>query len=253
MAERKVITVLEPQDEYPHEPDEASNYNESMYLNAFDPDQGAGGWFRIGNRVNEGYAEMTVCVYLPDGRVGFTYGRPAIETNDAMDAGGLRIDVVEPFEHLRVTYDGTVCLLDEPRDMADPRHAFASNPSVPCTVDLDIRGVSPMYGGRPVHEDGTEIEQDPETSFAKAHYEQHTASQGSIVVDDVALTVDGIGLRDKSWGPRFWQAVSWYRWLPMSFGDDFAMMLSVIGREPGEAPREGGMVLEGDEYSMIRE
>ncbi|GAG25067.1 unnamed protein product, partial [marine sediment metagenome] len=101
MADQKVITVLEPEDEYPHEPDEASNYNESMYLNAFDPTQGAGGWFRIGNRVNEGYAEMTVCVYLPDGRIGFAYGRPAIETNEVMDAGGLRIDVVEPFEHLR--------------------------------------------------------------------------------------------------------------------------------------------------------
>ena len=27
---------LEPQDEYNHEPDEASNYNESMYFNVFD-------------------------------------------------------------------------------------------------------------------------------------------------------------------------------------------------------------------------
>ena len=27
---------LEPQDEYNHAPDEASNYNESMYFNVFD-------------------------------------------------------------------------------------------------------------------------------------------------------------------------------------------------------------------------
>ena len=31
-----IVTVLEPEDEYPHEPDAAENYNESMYLNAFD-------------------------------------------------------------------------------------------------------------------------------------------------------------------------------------------------------------------------
>ena len=28
---------LEPQDEYTHTPDAASNYNESMYFNVFDP------------------------------------------------------------------------------------------------------------------------------------------------------------------------------------------------------------------------
>jgi hypothetical protein len=253
MSEQRVITVLEPDDEYPHVPDVASNYNESMYLNAFDPALRAGGWFRIGNRVNEGYAETSVCVYLTDGRVGFTYARPAIETNDTMDAGGLRIEVVEPFAHLRVTYEGTVCLLDEPRQMADPRTAFRENPQVPCSVHLDIRGVSPMYGGRPVAADGSEIEQDPTGGFAKAHYEQHTSSRGTIVVGDEALAIEGIGLRDKSWGPRYWQSVTWYRWLPVSFGDDFAMMLSLVGRGPGKPPRQAGMVLEGDVYAMVRE
>jgi hypothetical protein len=38
----------------------------------------AGGWFRIGNRPNENYAEVSVCVYLPDGRVGFTFARADI-------------------------------------------------------------------------------------------------------------------------------------------------------------------------------
>ena len=107
MTERpEIVTVLEPEDEYTHEPDAASNYNESMYLNGFDLDQGLGAWFRLGNRVNEGYAEMSVCLYLPDGRVGFMFGRPKIEHNDAMHAGGLEIAVVTPFEHLTIAYEG---------------------------------------------------------------------------------------------------------------------------------------------------
>ena len=52
---------LDPADEYPHEVEKAQNYNESMYFNMFDPVQQIGGWFRIGNRPNEKYAEMTVC------------------------------------------------------------------------------------------------------------------------------------------------------------------------------------------------
>ena len=176
----EIVTVLLPEDEYPHEPDDAVNYNESMYLNAFDLGRQAGGWFRLGNRVNEGYAEMSVCIYLPDGRVGFMFDRPKITTNAEMKAGGLRIDVHEPFEHLSVHYEGKVCLLDDPSEMANPREAFANNPRVPATVDIDWYGVSPMYGGKPVYADGCELEvqQAAEKSFAKAHYEQHMADDG---------------------------------------------------------------------------
>ncbi len=45
---------LEPADEYMHELGPESNFNESMYINCFDPAQRVGGWFRIGNRANEG-------------------------------------------------------------------------------------------------------------------------------------------------------------------------------------------------------
>lgn len=249
-----IVVVLDPVDEYTHTPDAAENYNESMYLNAFDLGLEAGGWFRLGNRVNEGYAEMSVCVYLSDGRVGFMFDRPKITSNDEMKAGGLEIAVVEPFEHLRVTYRGRLCLLDDPSQMADPRTAFRNNPMVDCEVDLDYRGVSPMYGGKPQYADGREVES--VNGFAKAHYEQHCAVTGTITVGDVTgdgtvMEIDGLGLRDKSWGPRSWQALTWYRWLPMVFGDDFAMMLSVIDRGEGREPSTGGMVLVGDEYHEI--
>ena len=157
MAGGSYKTVLEPSDEYPHEPDAASNYNESMYLNGFDVDQEVGGWFRLGNRVNEGYAEMSVCLYLPGGRVGFMFGRPKIDSNAEMRAGGLTIDVVEPFQHLTVAYEGEVVLLDEPADMSDPRSAFRDNPHASCSVQLDVRGISPMYGGRTVFADVSNV------------------------------------------------------------------------------------------------
>jgi hypothetical protein len=60
-----------------------------MYLNGFDVDQEVGGWFRLGNRANEGSAEMSVCLHLPGGRVGSTFGRPKVDTNTEMRAGGL--------------------------------------------------------------------------------------------------------------------------------------------------------------------
>src|SRR6185437_13421575 len=58
---------LDAQDEYPHPPSAEPHFNESVYCNGFDRRTGAGGWMRLGNRVNEGYAELSVCLYLPDG------------------------------------------------------------------------------------------------------------------------------------------------------------------------------------------
>ena len=128
MEEKKEIElILEPEDEYNHEPDDVSNYNESMYFNLIDHSQRIGGWFRLGNRVNENYAEMTCCIYLPNGRVGFMYKKPEIQTNDVFDAGGMRFEVVEPFKELKLSYEGKVCVLDKPNDMAEPKKAFTEN------------------------------------------------------------------------------------------------------------------------------
>ena len=243
---------LEPTDEYMHPLEEVTNFNESMYFNVYDPAVGVGAFFRLGNRPNEGYAEMTTCLYLPDGRVGFMFSRPEVSTNDAFDAGGMRFDVVRPFEELRVTYQGKVVLLDEPLQMAHPRRAFTENPWEDCAVTLDYRGVSPMYGGEPVNDDGSAFEVDAQNGFARGHYEQHVAGRGTVRVGDQEWAVDGYGLRDHSWGPRFWQSPWWYRWLTANFDDDFGFMVSVITSRDG-SQHVGGIVLENGRYTDIRE
>ena len=179
---------LEPHDEYMHELGPEENFNESMYFNVYDPTTRLGGFFRLGNRANEGRGEMTICLYLPDGRVGFMFQRPEVRTNDAFDAAGMRFEVVEPFEHLRVAYEGKVVLLDQPLDMADPRAAFTSNPYEQCTVTLDYRRVSDMFGGEP-----EEAHERPGEEFAKGHYEQLVSARGTVARR--RPTVGGDGLR----------------------------------------------------------
>ena len=249
-ADPAFITRLAPEDEFTHDPGEAKNYNESMYFNVFDAQAKTGGRFRVGNRPNEGYAEVSVCLYLPDGRVVFTFGRPAIADNAAMNAGGLKVEVIEPFKRLKVSFSGKALVLDRPLEMADPKKAWRENPSLPCTVELDYEGVSPMYGGETLKADGTPLDIDPEKSFAKAHYEQHCSASDVITVGDERFEISGHGLRDKSWGPRYWQAIDRYRWCPMNFGRDFGMMLSTIGDGKGGA-REGGMMFRDGIYDLI--
>jgi hypothetical protein len=231
---------LDESDEYMHELGPEPNFNESMYINLFDPAQQMGGFFRSGNRANEGTAEMTVCLYLPDGRVGFMFGRPRISSNDALDAGGLTWTMVRPFEELRVDYAGKVVVLDDPTQMADPKAAFTNNPFVECETHLTFTGQGrpSMFGGEPdkPHEKAGE-------EFAKGHYEQLVAGTGTIRVGDEEWVVDGFGLRDHSWGPRFWQAPWYYRWLTANAGADFGFMASRVARRDGPGTR-GGFVWE---------
>ncbi len=241
---------LLPEDEFTHDPGTAENYNESMYFNVFDAGKRAGAWFRIGNRPNQNYAEMSMCVYFPDGRVGFMFARPAITGNAEMNAGGLKVEVVTPFKELRVTYTGELLVLKEPLQMADPKIAFRNNPRVPCRMEMTYTGLSPMYGGEMLKADGSSIEIDPEKSFAKAHYEQHCAAKGFIECGGERLDIDGHGLRDKSWGLRHWQAIEWYRWCPMNFGPDFGMMFNVMSDGTGGA-RPSGMVYRDGVYDDI--
>ena len=87
---------LDPQDEYTHPIEAAQNFNESMYFNVFDRAGRIGAWFRLANRPNEGRGEMSCCVYLPDGRIGFMFARPEGRTNEAFSGGGMSFDIVEP-------------------------------------------------------------------------------------------------------------------------------------------------------------
>jgi hypothetical protein len=231
---------LDPADEYTHELGPEPNFNESMYINLFDPELHLGGFFRLGNRANEGVAEMTVCLYLPDGRVGFMFDRPTIDSNDALDAGGLRWTIVRPFEELRVDYTGKVVVLADATEMADPRTAFSNNPHVQCAASLTFtgQGRASMFGGEP----DTPHETDGE-EFARGHYEQLVTGTGTIAVGDDQWDVRGYGLRDHSWGPRFWQAPWYYRWLTGNAGADFGFMASRVARRDGPGTR-GGFVWE---------
>ncbi len=237
---------LEPQDEYLHELGPEPNFNESMYFNLYDPGAGLGGFFRLGNRANEGTGEMTCCLYLPDGRVAFMFKRPTVTSNDALDAAGMAFEVVRPFEELNVSYRGKVVLLDDPLAMAEPRTAFAENPYAECEVDLTYRRVSDMFGGEP----DTPHER-PGEEFARGHYEQLVAGAGTVRVGEDTWTVDGFGLRDHSWGPRFWQAPWYYRWLTGNAGPDFGFMASRVARRDSDDTR-GGFVWDEGRLHLCR-
>jgi hypothetical protein len=240
----EVFTVA-PDDDLMHLPGDAATFNESMYFNLVHPASGIAAWCRLGNRPNEGYAEVTVCVYRPDGSIAFHHARPPIAGNDAFNAGGLSIDVIEPLQQLRVRYDGPATVFADPLALRHPCTAFAGAPVVACRLDLSCAAAAPVYGGRP-----RPGRIDPVEGFADATTLQLVSWRGEIAVGAQTWTVDGSrGLRDHSWGPRLWQAPDHYRWLTANLGrDGFMALVFAPGSQP--ARRTGFVVIDGGAWVL---
>jgi hypothetical protein len=252
MVTTNVYGDVKPSDDSTHPLGPEKNFNESMYFNFFacpEPGRrarGQGGFLRVGNRANEGYAEVTLVLYQPDGTVLFNWKRPEITHNDAYDAGGMRFETIEPLQKLRTTYEGSAVYLTDPSQLSDPGQAFRNNPHKPVSIDLLHEGVGPVYG---TSGEGREVT-DPEKEFARAHYEQHMRVTGTVAIDGVTAQIDAFGLRDHSWGPRYWQNIKSYRWLTCSFGPDLNIMVSEVCLSD-TARREGGVVIRHGKVEQI--
>ena len=239
--------VIHPEDELPHPSGPEVNFNESVYVNGFDSKTGTGGWLRLGNRVNEGYAELSVCLYLPGGRIACSFRRPGISANDRFEAGGLAYSVIEPFRSIEIRYDGELYIVDDPEALRDPQSLFARGPQASGRVRLTFVAESPMHGGAPTHE-GVQTMYGRDFSFG--HFNQHGRVNGEIQVGDEVLAVDGRGWRDHSWGPRYWQVIYYYRLFLANFDNGDGFMLLKITDKSGHARRVGVLLVDG-QYEEI--
>jgi hypothetical protein len=239
---------LEPQDEFPHLPDGSPIFNESVYVNGFDARLGMGGWMRLGNRVGEGHAELSVCFYLPDGRIACQFQRPPILDNSLFMAGGLEIAVREPFKRLDVHYRGEVMLVDEPEALNDPASLFQNAPRARADIRWDLLGVSELHGGRPLSDQQQTMYG---RDFSLNHFNQHVSVAGHISIGEQTWMFDGHGWRDHSWGPRTWQAIHSYRLFLANFGDGRGFMLLRITGGDGISRRVGVLMKDGQYEDVI--
>jgi hypothetical protein len=240
-----VGTLLQDIDEGMHPIGTQSNWNESRYVDFWDPKQRVGGWLRIGNRPNEGHAEVSTCVNLPDGRVAFMFDRPKIDTN-TLESGNQSWEVVAPWRENRLRYRGEVMLLEDPWLLTDPKKAFETAPRSSADINLSCRstGLETVMGFDQDH-----IERIFLPGQAHFHYQHLIHTTGTVRIGDRTWTVDGRGGKDHSWGPRNWHAKIYLRWLIASSDDDLGFML-VRAVGPTKKTRSG-YLLEGGAFHLV--
>lgn len=234
--------AMSAQDEDVHLPSTDTNFNESVYTNGFDPVTRIGGWMRLGNRVHEGYAELSVCFYLPDGRIACQFQRPPIETNDGFAAGGMSYRVAEPLQAVGMSYAGEIFVLDDPDLLRDPKRLYAEAPRLPCEIEFELTGLSSIHGGEPVHADQETMYG---RDFSLGHFYQHMRTLGTIRIGDNEWNIDGLGWRDHSWGPRYWTNINYYRLFIANFGPDRGITVLKITDTEGQVRRTGVVHIDG--------
>jgi hypothetical protein len=239
--------IIEPADEFMHVPDASPNFNESVYVNFTDP-AGIAGWMRLGNRANEGYAELSVCLYLPDGRIACQFRRPKIADNSRFDAGGLSYHVEEPFRRIGMVYRGELLLVEDPAALRDPAGLFETAPKAESQIWLDYTATSPIHGGVPAR---PEVEPYYGRDFSLGHFNQHLTVTGSVRIGDQIWPIAGTGWRDHSWGPRYWQNIYFHRLFMANFADGGGLMLLKITDPAGRARRLGVVLVEGDYEEVL--
>jgi bile acid-coenzyme A ligase len=248
-AAAPALTVgdLSPQDDFMHPVSGDPSHNESMFFNFFDARQEIGGFVRIGNRVNEGHAEMTFCMCLPGGDVLLQWGKPKIDSNAAFDAAGMRFAVVEPGRRFRVTYSGSAVRMKDPYEMKDPGRAMRGNPSCDVELDLEVTGMGPMIGSRAG---------DPRTAVVfldgVGHYQQALSARGTLSAGSDQWRLSTLGVRDHSWGRRVWSSIYRDRSIWLSFGPELSVIACKTWLHRDVRPDEMGCVIEGDRVVPLR-
>ncbi len=64
----------------------------------------------------------------------------------------------------------------------------------------------------------------------RGSYEQHMRIKGTLQIEEEdPISINGHGLRDHSWGPRYLQSIPSFRLFTVNYGDDLGMALSIVG------------------------
>lgn len=206
------------EDEGPHGGTDEPFWNESWYFDFTDPDQGVGGWIRLGLYPNQQTAWINALLCGPDMATvainDFAAALPDDPASVRGDAYVLSLGATDPLRTYRVHVRGDGQAYDDPaallRGEAGRRVAVA--------VDLVWTTTGTPYEYR-----------------ITPRYEIPCTVSGTVTVDGTEMSVSEMpGQRDHSWGVRDWWAMDWV-WSALHL-DDGTHLHGVDIRIPGAPP-----------------
>jgi len=226
--------MIEPRDDHPHARGGEPAWSESTYFNFHDRSSGLAGFTRVGFRPNEGTADATLFLFLPGGGAVAVLEREArTDTPDVARVGGVAHECAEELARWRVRCEGKGLGVAHAGDVDIAGEAPRLGSVVAVEAKLDFGACMPPFGTSGRRQRTAEAAASA-SAVAAGHFEQAGLVRGQVRVGDEAFVVDGLGLRDRSWGPRDWSAPWGWRWFSIPFSSEFAIGVHCVlfpGRE----------------------
>ena len=214
----------DPADEAGHPPGDEPLWNESWYWDFADPDQGIGGWIRLGLIPNQNTAWVNALICGPDiptvALLDFHAPLPADPNDVHSDTVTLQHNATAPMQEYLVQLAGPAQSYD------DPSALLRDEP------------------GRPAHLAMNLVWRTSGTPYAyriATRYEIPCTVSGTVTVDDRNYDFTAVpGQRDHSYGVRDWWSMDWV-WSALHL-DDGTHLHGVDLRIPGMPPVSVGYI-----------
>ncbi len=214
----------DPADETSHQPGDEPLWNESWYWDFADPEQGIGGWIRLGLIPNQDLAWINALVCGPGIATVACVDFHAPLPRDPNDLSGAGIEMSHgatvPLQSYQVRVSGPA------RSFEDPAGLLHDESGQPARLAMDLTWDT----------SGT-----PYAYRIATRYEIPCTVTGTVTVDDKTYTLNAVaGQRDHSYGVRDWWSMDWV-WSALHL-DDGTHLHGVDLRLPGMPPVSVGYI-----------
>jgi hypothetical protein len=210
--------ILDVSADCPHAPSDDPSWQESSLFVWHDLAAGVGGFWRLGQEPVVGALNSCFGVFTKDGlrfRSNVT-GAPMSPSDRGETYMGWG-------EQLRVDLDELSIRADFPD----------------CEARLRFTDFFPRYDYMQL------VGGDAMPEGTAHHLEVSGRMTGTLRIGDRELSIDALGYRDRSWGPRDWGLLRSTRWWPCVFGPDLSLHLLVALTREGRFMKVGYLMRDG--------
>lgn len=234
--------IVEDDDRLHAPPDGVANWSENLQLVVNDGRTGV--YVHLGRQTDDpGIWEGILVVYLDGDRL--LVSRTFVRAPDlaAATSGPLSFRPVVPCRQWQLSFDGMVRPISRAEAASGP---VTEGVVIPMTLDLDVAQHSPIWGIGSKGQAGAASSLH-EQDWARTHIEQACRVRGRLAVPALGIdhTVDNIGFRDHSVGPRDFTHLVEEFWSCCAFPSGRAFVGLHVLQDNRPEPFTHGFVLDG--------
>jgi hypothetical protein len=197
--------TLHRNDEWLHEPEAATGWQENLLFVGLDPSSGTGFYLHLGRLPQFDRYDVKLAMAVNGEFVSTSLSRPLEDgAKDDLGCGDLEVTLVEPFRQWRVRFDGA----GRP-GLSDGVLCVDGEGHVPLQLDVTFDAIGPPLD----MEEGMRMLAD--TGNDGGHYEQGLRWSGTARAGAAAVETGGLGVRDHTWGVRQLAGITGVWWAPM--------------------------------------